>query len=406
METHEEILGFVIEKRNELANELYDFWGGQKQEIYSSFYTQIDSLNKHLVEYVDYKIQFFLNEWTMRNRRDQEFIYIKAFFESNLKCNNSKIIVLGNPEHGNIGDHAITCGEKTFLRENFSECPVLFLSWRMLKEYESYLTCYIDKKDIICITGGGFLGTLWMEEQQHVNEALRQFQDNPIIILPQTFWYDENDDAAVMVEEFEQALNGCVNICVCLRDRESLNRFQMRYPCIRTLLIPDMALYLHPRIKQKNTNDILFCMRMDKEKCIQKELEWKNLVGSKGYSYHDTTTVIDENIPLDLSEKYVWDKLHEFANAKLVITDRLHGMIFAALVNTPCIAFNNVSKKVEGVYYWLKKLSTVQIVKDEQDFLQVFEHMEANLVSHDRMSCDFNYDSLIQYLKDKVAIEK
>lgn len=63
MKTHEEILEFIIEKRNELANELYAFFGGQKQEIYSSFYTQIDSLNKNLVEYVDFRLQDFFDEW-------------------------------------------------------------------------------------------------------------------------------------------------------------------------------------------------------------------------------------------------------------------------------------------------------------------------------------------------------
>ena len=64
----------------------------------------------------------------------------------------------------------------------------------------------------------------------------------------------------------------------------------------------------------------------------------------------ETSTVVDENIPIGMSELYVYNKLTEFASARLVITDRLHGLIFSAITNTPCIAFDNLSGKVHGTY--------------------------------------------------------
>ncbi len=36
-------------------------------------------------------------------------------------------------------------------------------------------------------------------------------------------------------------------------------------------------------------------------------------------------------------------KFAEFLSSGLVITDRLHGMIFAAITGTPCIALDNKS---------------------------------------------------------------
>ena len=55
-------------------------------------------------------------------------------------------------------------------------------------------------------------------------------------------------------------------------------------------------------------------------------------------------------------------KLDEFRKSKLVVTDRLHGMLFAAITGTPCIALGNSSGKVKGVYDWLTHLDYIQYV--------------------------------------------
>ena len=47
------------------------------------------------------------------------------------------------------------------------------------------------------------------------------------------------------------------------------------------------------------------------------------------------------------------------ANAQLVITDRLHGMIFAALIGTPCIILNTYNHKLRGQYEWIKDLNYI-----------------------------------------------
>jgi pyruvyl transferase EpsI len=52
-------------------------------------------------------------------------------------------------------------------------------------------------------------------------------------------------------------------------------------------------------------------------------------------------------------------KWQEFAASRLVITDRLHAMIFAVITGTACIAVDNKSKKVSGVYEWLQDVPYV-----------------------------------------------
>ena len=63
-----------------------------------------------------------------------------------------------------------------------------------------------------------------------------------------------------------------------------------------------------------------------------------------------------------MRKKEVKNKLEQFKKAKLIITDRLHGMIFATITATPCIAFGNSNGKVKNVYGWLKHNEYIKYV--------------------------------------------
>lgn len=57
----------------------------------------------------------------------------------------------------------------------------------------------------------------------------------------------------------------------------------------------------------------------------------------------------------------------------MMVTDRLHGMIFAAITNTPCIVITSKSPKVKGVYQWIKHLPYIKLVEDLEDLDNAFE---------------------------------
>jgi pyruvyl transferase EpsI len=59
----------------------------------------------------------------------------------------------------------------------------------------------------------------------------------------------------------------------------------------------------------------------------------------------------------------VREKMQEFCDSKLVITDRLHGMIFATITGTPCIVFGNNHHKVRESYEWIKYLPYIEFVE-------------------------------------------
>lgn len=65
------------------------------------------------------------------------------------------------------------------------------------------------------------------------------------------------------------------------------------------------------------------------------------------------------------------NKLSEYSKAKVVVTDRLHGMIFSAIVGTPCVCIDNVSHKVKNCYSWLKHLDYVFYCENKSDFFEL-----------------------------------
>src|SRR5699024_1734022 len=80
-------------------------------------------------------------------------------------------------------------------------------------------------------------------------------------------------------------------------------------------------------------------------------------------------TVIDANFEGEIRKKYLERKFKEFSTSKLVVTDRLHGMIFSLITGTPCIAFDNISKKVSGVYEWFKDTGYIICITEENKYL-------------------------------------
>ena len=78
--------------------------------------------------------------------------------------------------------------------------------------------------------------------------------------------------------------------------------------------------------------------------------------------YGSTLADVEKNgdILLERREEVIIEKLNEFRRYKLVITDRLHGMILSVISGTPWLARDNSSKKVSGVYELISDLPLVK----------------------------------------------
>lgn len=83
--------------------------------------------------------------------------------------------------------------------------------------------------------------------------------------------------------------------------------------------------------------------------------------------------VLPENRLAELEKQF-----ETFRRAELVITDRLHGMIFAAITGTPCAVFFSMSHKVKGIYDWcLSGVEYIQHVENCADIAAFYEKSKA-----------------------------
>ena len=73
-------------------------------------------------------------------------------------------------------------------------------------------------------------------------------------------------------------------------------------------------------------------------------------------------------ILIDLENRETGGKRCAGTNLSFQISgdDRLHGMIFAAITSTPCVAFDNVYGKVFAQYQWIRDLPYLEIAESPE----------------------------------------
>jgi len=300
-----------------------------------------------------------------------------------LKQEKSKkrIILIGTPEHGNLGDHLIAEGELAFFKDFFNDYKIVEITGDQYRDQHRRVKNQINSKDIITITGGGFLGSLWMREEEMVRHIIKSFYNNKIVILPSTVYFEDNDFGRKELETSKKIYGEHKNLTVCVRDSNSISCTQIllgEKKSNKIIYAPDMALYLNKSKKNDTREGILFCLREDKEKVISDQDTKKlyKIASDKRKPIKKISTVASVNIKKANRAKELQNLFDEFGRSKLTITDRLHGMIFAAITGTPCIALNNCSGKVQGVYSWIKHLKFIVFIERVDEVSMYIDNLE------------------------------
>lgn len=287
-------------------------------------------------------------------------------------------ILIGSPEHGNLGDHAISLAEVAFLKEYYPNLQVIEISGAHFRADADGIIKRVKDNDIIFVTGGGFIGNLWMEEEEMVRKVIKVFPNNPIIIFPQTIYFDNSNIGKNEKEISKACYENHQNLCICLREKKSYELITSEFSKVsKCLFIPDIVTYLNMTQPLLQRSGALLCMRTDKEQVLSQEhlQKIKGLLGLNNLQCTYTSTVLNYNFNLSQRQSEFEKKINEFKRSRVVITDRLHGMLFAAISGTPCIALNNISGKVEGVYEWIKDLGYVKYARDWSEIEKYLEEI-------------------------------
>lgn len=301
---------------------------------------------------------------------------IKCMFE---QCYSQKRVILMNTHTGtNIGDHFITNAEILFFQKYLPEHGIVEISADLITRGLLYIRQYIKKDDIIAITGGGFLGSLWLEGgEENVRAIIQSFPQNKIVILPQTLFFENNTNGKYQKELSVSIYNKHSNLYICLRDRNSMKTAREIFgKHIKLYYFPDMVTIMNCCNIISDRKDIAFCFREDKESVLDQNQIKKIFIND--FSNMVNRISMHEMAPLNAGEreKILYDKIQEIKSYKLVVTDRLHCMILCAITGTPCIAMDNLSKKVSGVYQWIKDNPYIYMVHDMEELNHVLKGID------------------------------
>ncbi|MFJ5713890.1 polysaccharide pyruvyl transferase family protein [Neobacillus sp. NPDC093127] len=336
-------------------------------------------------------------EWKLKLK----FLLSKKNRYPQISKNELKIIVTIAANYGNLGDISITYAQKKFLMEHFPNYKMITLyanDFGML----SGLKKSINPKDIITTIGGGNMGDVYEGLEVRRRQIIKLFPNNKIISFPQTMDF-----------KGEKSLNKSRKVYAKHKDLHLFARepesYEMMKECFsdnHVYLVPDIVLSLN-LIEPKLIRDgIILCLRNDQEQKISNMQKESLLLAIKdrypNIHYYDTHI---GKFPKGSEEQALENIWTAFKKSKVVVTDRLHGMIFCAITKTPCVVLPNTNHKIASTYKkWLANLNYIAFVKifDEQKILGKINSLFNNKTNVEEINLDLieKFGPLLEALKN------
>ena len=288
------------------------------------------------------------------------------------KNTKNPVFLIFTPEHANLGDHAIAYAESILLKKagiNYYE-----ITGKKLYELEQYGYLSILNRATILMNGGGNLGILWPLIEKMNRAIITQNPDSKIYVFPNSIFYGNDDYGQKEFELSKKIYNNHKNLYLCAREKTSYDIMKDAYKNVQ--LVPDMVFTLNESHDTMERKGCLWCMRNDVERTLTDEEEAKlkqPLADIYGDNIKDSNTVLSYDVAVEKREEELKRKFNEFKSAELVVTDRLHGMVFAAITGTNCILINSKSPKIKGCYEWIKDLDYIVFIEKIKDIKKIIQ---------------------------------
>lgn len=322
-------------------------------------------------------------------------------------------VLLDYPDHLNVGDHLIWLSTIQLLRSNnISPAYCASLVDFSANEMERYGSPTMP----ILLQGGGNLGDLWSESQLFREKIISQYRDRPVVILPQSVYFTQVENAQRAADIF----NKHPNLTIFVRDQASFDLAASLFVHCRVVLTPDMTLWPEAQFLASEPRTapgvkgghVLYLRRHDAESSLRlhatdiapgeaitedwqtynwaytgrgrvRDLsDWYWQIPAAVYIYRE---VWQRGLsrPAQFLSRLKWenhtpfaahlrelsgqkmhrfsltllhDALAQFKHCRLVITDRLHGQIIAHILGLPSILLANAYHKNQSYYStWMQK---------------------------------------------------
>lgn len=270
-------------------------------------------------------------------------------------------------DYGNLGDLAITNAQVSFLQEAFPDATVEPIPISRSLSAIKRLRHAMAADDVITLLGGGNTGDMY-DDIQYLRELfVANFRQHQVLSFPQTIEFSATHYGQWAARRAARIYNSHPALTVMARDSASLDSAKALFPKCVVTLAPDVVLTLDRSAPPKPRQGIIVALRDDLERTLSQH-EQKMLidaasafgdvrrrdthVGSGRFNEHEALAHLES----------AWG---DWQSSRLVVTDRLHGMIFAVITGTPCLAVDSATGKVSRFYEdWLTDIPSVKLLAE------------------------------------------
>lgn len=318
-------------------------------------------------------------------------------------CNNRiNVIVFLAGFYQNIGDMAITYAQVEFLKSLYKDTNIILVPSTQTYSAAKALRKVICSRDLITITGGGNMDDAYPTLDDARLFVVKKFPNNKIVCFPQTVFYSDSSKGNRRRKNSRKVYTEHRNITLFAREKDSYKRMKDYFPDVDIRISPDIVFYINRILPNMERKGAICCLRSDKEKNIDDGLQEKITQYVKNY-FKNVKFVDTVDVPLEMcsEEKYI-TTLNEFLmqikSARLVVTDRLHCLIFCVITGTPCVVLDNSNHKVRSIYEtWLMDTGYVKLLY-ENNFEEFVKSMNY-VLKIKKDDCKFDFTAFFEDLK-------
>lgn len=312
-----------------------------------------------------------------------DFSYVRNVREKLLQTDVNKIIVLGTPKHGNLGDQAIAYAQKLFIQKHFPDVEYIEIPAKdILINLHNILKYADSERDVLMYHGGGNLGDLYpAEERLRILCVFILAKRFKVISFPQTMFLSGNQDKLSKI--YSQRSKWFFTA----RETISYKQLKAQFPQTgKVTLTPDIVLTQANTVGEsfaRKGKGVLTLLRHDKE-IARNPIEMEMLIDDLRMRFGnvdmgDTHIGHEFEVNQNNREKLLFDLWKTMSSHELIITDRLHGMIFAYMTRTPVIVANISNHKILSSYQdWLANQKGIYFLDNDNrigldDFLNTVQ---------------------------------
>jgi len=292
-------------------------------------------------------------------------------------------VFLDLPYFSNVGDVLIWEASLQMLKKIHHRC-VYFCS------IETYRKPKIGRDVILLFSGGGNFGDLWERHQVFRHRVMEDFPDNPIVQLPQSVWFENEDNLKRDVQYYK---NHRANVTICLRDQQSFDIIQSNYSNVHPMSLPDLVLALdidkvlkRNRIKPQQGKGVLYFRRDDKEfvenhldipfdakgdwPCMKCKIKWVRKYNNLMYRLERLRVPTRVRLRITnlyyryiMKDAYLRNGIRFIMPFREIYATRLHASILACLLGKKVYMIDNSYHKCSGVYnLWMREFDNVSLL--------------------------------------------